>query len=52
MAENNDFMHLPLPLLFLGNLTLRGGGAVSAQTKRINVSQLALDDYIYGRSAE
>ena len=29
MAENNDFTHLPLPLLFQGKPKLRGGGALA-----------------------
>ena len=52
MAENNDFMHLPLPLLFQGKPKLRGGGAVSAQTKRNTANRIAHGGYMKHRSAE
>ena len=52
MAENNDFMHLPLPLLFQGKPKLRGGGAVSAQTKRNTANRIAHGGYMKRRSAE
>lgn len=52
MAENNDFTHLPLPLLFQGKPKLRGGGAVSAQTKRNTANRIAHGGYMKRRSAE
>lgn len=52
MAENNDFTHLPLPLLFQGKPKLRGGGAVSAQTKRNTANRIAHGSYVKRRSAE
>lgn len=52
MAENNDFTHLPLPLLFQGKPKLRGGGAVSAQTKRNTANRITHGDYVKRRSAE
>lgn len=52
MAENNDFTHLPLPLLFQGKPKLRGGGAVSAQTKRNTANRIAHGGYVKRRSAE
>ena len=41
MAENNDFTHLPLPLLFQGKPKLRPGRAGSAQTKRNTANRIA-----------
>ena len=52
MAENNDFTHLPLPLLFQGKPKLRGGGAVSAQTKRNTDNRITHGGYVKRRSAE
>lgn len=52
MAEKNDFTHLPLPLLFQGKPKLRGGGAVSAQTKRNTANRIAHGSYVKRRSAE
>lgn len=52
MAENNDFTHLPLPLLFQGKPKLRGGGAVSDQTKRNTANRIAHGGYVKHRSAE
>ena len=52
MAENNDFTHLPLPLLFQGKPKLRGGGAASAQTKRNTANRIAHGGYVKRRSAE
>ena len=52
MAENNDFTHLPLPLLFQGKPKLRGGGAVSAPTKRNTANRIAHGSYVKRRSAE
>lgn len=52
MAENNDFTHLPLPLLFQGKPKLHGGGVVSAQTKKNTANRVAHGDYVKRRSAE
>ena len=52
MAENNDFMHLPLPLLFQGKPKLRGGGPTSDQTKRNTANRIAHGDYVKHRAAE
>ena len=52
MAGNNDFTHLPLPLLFQGKPKLRGGGAVSVQTKRNTANRVAHGGYVKRRSAE
>ena len=52
MAEKNDFTHLPLPLLFQGKPKLRGGGTVSAQTKRNIANRIAHGGYMKRRSAE
>lgn len=52
MAENNDFTHLPLPLLFQGKPKLRGGGTASAQTKRNTANRIAHGGYVKRRSAE
>lgn len=52
MAENNGFTHLPLPLLFQGKPKLRGGGAVSAQTKRNTANRITHGGYVKHRSAE
>jgi len=52
MAENNNFSHLPLPLLFQGNPKLRGGGAVSAQTNENVNNRIAHGVYLKRRSAE
>lgn len=52
MAENNDFTHLPLPLLFQGKPKLRGGGAVSAQTRRNTDNRITHGGYVKRRSAE
>ena len=52
MAENNDFTHLPLPLLFQGKPKLRGGGAVSARTKSNTANRIAHGGYVKSRSAE
>lgn len=52
MAENNDFTHLPLPLLFQGKPKLRGGGAVSAQTKRNTDNRITHGGYVKRRSDE
>lgn len=52
MAENNDFTHLPLPLLFQGKPKLRPGRAGSAQTKRNTANRIAHGGYVKRRSAE
>ena len=52
MAENNDFTHLPLPLLFQGKPKLHGGHTESAQTKRNTANRIAHGDYVKRRSAE
>ncbi len=52
MAENNDFTHLPLPLLFQGKPKLHGGGAASGQTKRNTANRIAHGGYVKRRSAE
>ena len=52
MAENNDFTHLPLPLLFQGKPKLRGGGAVSAQTQRNTANRITHGGYVKRRSDE
>ena len=46
MAENNGFTHLPLPLLFQGKPKLRGGGAVSAQTKRNTANRITHEEFV------
>lgn len=51
MAENNDFTHLPLPLLFQGKPKLHGGGAASDQTKRNIANRIAHGGYVRRRSA-
>lgn len=52
MAENNDFTHLPLPLLFQGKPKLHGGGAASARTRRNTANRIAHGGYVKRRSAE
>lgn len=52
MAENNDFTHLPLPLLFQGKPKLHGGHTESTQTKRNTANRIAHGDYVKRRSAE
>lgn len=52
MAENNDFMHLPLPLLFQGKPKLRGGGNESPQTKRNTADRITHGGYVKRRVAE
>lgn len=52
MAENNGFTHLPLPLLFQGKPKLRGGGAVSGQTRQNVANRMGHGDYVKRRSAE
>lgn len=52
MAENNNFTHLPLPLLFQGKPKLRGGGVVSPQTKKNTANRITHGGYVKRRSAE
>jgi len=52
MAENNQFAHLPLPLLFQGKPKLRGFGAVSDQTRRNTANRINHGGYVKRRSAE
>ena len=51
MADN-DFTHLPLPLLFQGKPKLHGGGKVSTQTKKNIDNRIAHGAYMKRRSAE
>ena len=46
MAENNDFTHLPLPLLFRGKPKLHGGGRVSDQTRVNTANRITHGGYI------
>ena len=52
MAENRDFAHLPLPLLFQGKPKLHGGGTISDQTKKNTINRIAHGGYVKRRSAE
>lgn len=52
MAENNDFTHLPLPLLFRGKPKLHGGGRVSDQTRVNTANRITHGGYIKQRSVE
>lgn len=52
MANNNDFTHLPLPLLFQGKPKLRGGGTVSDQTMKNTANRITHGGYVKRRSAE
>lgn len=52
MAANNDFSHLPLPLVFQGKPKLHGGGTVAAQTKRNTDNRIAHGTYMKRRSSE
>lgn len=52
MAGNNDFAHLPLPLLFQGKPKLHGGAPTSYQTKRNIANRVSHGGYVKRRSAE
>ena len=52
MAENNEFVHLPLPLLYQGKPKLRGGGIQSARTKQNVANRIDHGNYMKRRSAE
>ncbi len=52
MADNNEFTHLPLPLLFQGKPILHGRGPTSAQTKQNIDNRIAHGGYVKRRSAE
>lgn len=52
MADNNDFTHLPLPLLFQGKPKLHGGGGVSDQTRVNTANRITHGGYIKQRSVE
>ena len=46
MAENNNFTHLPLPLIFQGKPKLRGGGMPSEQTKQNRTNRVIHGGYV------
>lgn len=52
MVENNDFSHLPIPLLFQGKPKLRGGGAPSNKTAQNKNNRVNHGAYVKRRSAE
>jgi hypothetical protein len=52
MADNNEFAHLPLPLLFQGKPKLHGRGVVSVQTKQNVADRIGHGGYIKRRAAE
>lgn len=52
MAENKDFTHLPLPLLFQGKPKLHGGNTTSTQTKKNIINRIDHGGYVKRRSAE
>ena len=52
MPENNNFTHLPLPLLYQGKPKLRGGGGVATRTQQNITNRIGHGDYVKRRSAE
>ena len=52
MAENRDFSHLPLPLLYRGKPKLHGGNLSSEQTNRNKNNRAHHGEYLKRRSSE